>query len=64
VGSLAYSSIFPSTAVMINWHDQGRLTKVKESVAALITFCSIRDREAGSYFNCFYFLCFTMPWIA
>ena len=33
VGSLAYSSIFPSTAVMINWHDQGRLTKIQESVS-------------------------------
>ena len=30
VGSLAYSSIFPSTSVMINWHHQGCLQVVKE----------------------------------
>ena len=30
VGSLAYSSIFPSTPVMINWHHQGCLAAVKE----------------------------------
>ena len=31
VGSLAYSSIFPSTSVMINWHNQnGCLKTIKE----------------------------------
>jgi hypothetical protein len=42
VGSLAYSSIFPTTAVMINWHDQGRLTRIKESVKLtqfILKFC-------------------------
>ena len=32
VGSLAYSSIFPSTSVMINWHNQGGcLSVIKEN---------------------------------
>ena len=44
VGSLAYSSIFPSTAVMINWHDQGRLTKIQESVSrSNWLFCDIES---------------------
>ena len=30
VGSLAYSSIFPSTSVMVNWHQQGCLTHLKD----------------------------------
>ena len=30
VGSLAYSSIFPSTSVMVNWHQQCCLTHLKD----------------------------------